>query len=150
MHARTRRHIPGARLTNTYPWTVEILLQPLVVLDETTELELRHGLFLRTGVHLGQGEMGNGGDARRGRETRRGAVTGRTSSSERTAWTTEGMSIGRKRDLATTLDVACGGEAGVENGVSVLVDECDDEDVPWGTRREGRIGRRAVGGEWMV
>ena len=34
-----------ARLAYAYAWAAEILSQPLVVLEEATELELGHGLF---------------------------------------------------------------------------------------------------------
>lgn len=37
-----RRGLPGAGLADLYPRPCEIVSQPLVVFEQTTELELRH------------------------------------------------------------------------------------------------------------
>lgn len=48
---------PGTGLADPYPWTGKVLPQPLVVLGETAELKLGHGLLVRTRVH-GSGRDG--------------------------------------------------------------------------------------------
>ena len=48
---------PGTGLADPYPWTGKVLPQPLVVLGETAELKLGHGLLVRTRVH-GSGQDG--------------------------------------------------------------------------------------------
>lgn len=60
-------YVPGAGLAHPYPGSAEILLQPLVVLDQTAEFELRHRLLLGSGVHFGKE---GGGERMRRKETR--------------------------------------------------------------------------------
>ena len=64
-----RGYAPGTGFANPYPWPLEVLLQPLVVLRETAELELGHGLLVRTRVH-GSGQDGEQ-EAEAGRLVRR-------------------------------------------------------------------------------
>ena len=63
---------PGTGLADPYPWTGKVLPQPLVVLGETAELELGHGLLVRTRVHGsgrdGEQEAAAGSLVRRARE----------------------------------------------------------------------------------
>ena len=55
---------PGTGLADPYPWTGKVLPQPLVVLGETAELELGHGLLVWTRVHSGQRVRGQGATGR--------------------------------------------------------------------------------------
>ena len=48
---------PGTGLADPYPWPGKVLPESLVVLRETAELELGHGLLVRTRVH-GSGRDG--------------------------------------------------------------------------------------------
>ena len=63
---------PGTGLGDSYPWASEVLPQPLIVLCETAELELGHGLLVRTRVHGsgqdGEQEAAAGSLVRRARE----------------------------------------------------------------------------------
>lgn len=50
---RERGNAPGTRFADPYPWTLQVLAQSLVVLNQPPQLQLRHALFLRP-VHPGR------------------------------------------------------------------------------------------------
>ena len=61
---------PSTGFADLYPWSGEIVSQPLVVFKETAELEFGHRLFVRA-IHCGlfgeeRGRVGHRGSERRG------------------------------------------------------------------------------------